>query len=107
MDSENLKQFLTGKVDGLVIDKNFLLAGAVLMEIPIAMVLLSRILKYGINRWANIAAALIKTAAMIASLFVGSPSGYYVFFAVIEISTTLFIIWYAWTWVNADRESRP
>jgi len=102
MDSEILKQFLTGTVDGLVINKNFLLGGAILMEIPIAMVLLSRILKIKINRWANIIAALIKTAAMILSLSVGSPTGYYIFFAVIEISTTLFIVWYAWTWVNTD-----
>ncbi len=102
MDSEILKQFLTGTVDGLEINKDFLLAGAVLMEIPIAMVLLSRILKTKINRWANIVAALIKTAAMILSLTVGSPAGYYVFFAVIEISTTLFIVWYAWTWTDAS-----
>ncbi len=45
MDSEILNQFLTGKVDGLVIDKNFLLGGAILMEVPIAMVLFSRILR--------------------------------------------------------------
>ena len=102
MDSEILNQFLTGKVDGLVINKNFLLGGAILMEIPIAMVLLSRILSIKINRWANIIAALIKTAAMIMSLFVGSPTGYYSFFAAIEISTTLFIIWYAWTWASTD-----
>ncbi len=102
MDSEILNQFLTGNVDGLVIDKSFLLAGAILMEIPIAMVLLSRILKFKINRWSNIIAALIKTAAMVMTLFVGSPTGYYSFFAVIEISTTLFIVWYAWTWVNTD-----
>ncbi len=102
MDSEILNQFLTGIVDGLKIDKNFLLGGAILMEIPIAMVLLSRILNFKINRWANIVAALIKTAAMILSLFVGSPAGYYIFFAVIEISTTLFIVWYAWTWVNTE-----
>ncbi len=102
MDSEILNQFLTGIVDGLVIDKNFLLGGAILMEIPIVMVLLSRILNFKINKWANIIAALIKTAAMIMSLFVGSPTGYYTFFAVIEISTTLFIMWYAWTWVNTE-----
>jgi hypothetical protein len=95
MDSEILKQFLTGTVEGLVIDKNFLFGGAILMEIPIAMVLLSRILKFKINKWVNVNAALIKTAAMISSLFVGSPAGYYLFFAVIEISTTTFIIWYA------------
>ena len=102
MDSEILKQFLTGTVDGLVIDKNFLFVGAILMEIPIAMVLLSRILKFKINKWMNVCAALIKTAAMVLSLFVGSPAGYYLFFAFIEISTTVFIIWYALTWVETE-----
>lgn len=102
MDAEILNQFLTGIVDGLVIDKNFLLGGAILMEIPIVMVLLSRILNIKINRWANIVAALIKTAAMIMTLFLGSAAGYYIFFAAIEISTTLFIVWYAWTWVNTE-----
>ena len=102
MDSEILSQYLTGKVEGLAITKSFLLGGAILMEIPIAMVLLSRILKLKINRWTNIIAAFIKTAAMLMSLFVGSPAGYYSFFAVIEISTTLFIIWYAWTWTGPE-----
>ena len=98
MDSELLKQFLTGSVDGLVIDKTFLFYGAILMEIPIAMVLLSRILTHKINKWANILSAFIKTLAMVMTLFVGSPTGYYTFFAIIEISTTIFIMWYAWTW---------
>ena len=60
MDSTLLKQYLTGNVEGLIIDENFLFAGAILMEIPIAMVLLSRILSYKINRWSNIIAGLIK-----------------------------------------------
>ncbi len=34
-------------------NENFLLGAAILMEIPIAMVLLSRILNYRTNRWAN------------------------------------------------------
>ena len=102
MDSELLKQFLTGSVDGLVIDKTFLFYGAILMEIPIAMVLLSRILTHKINKWANILSAFIKTLAMVMTLFVGSPTGYYTFFAIIEISTTIFIMWYAWTWKNEE-----
>ena len=34
---------------------------AILMEIPIAMILLSRILKPRANRWANIVAGIIET----------------------------------------------
>ena len=77
-----------------------LLGGAVLVETAIAMVLLSRVLKYKANRWANIIVGAINTVAVLASLLVATPALYYVFFAVIEIATTLTIIWYAWTWRN-------
>lgn len=68
------------------------------MEIPIAMVFLSRILTYRANRWTNIVAASIKTAVMIPTLFVGTPKPYYMFFGTVEITCTVFIPWYAWRW---------
>ena len=71
---------------------------AFLMETAIAMVLLSRILKYGANRWANIVAGVIHTALVSWSLSGGTPPAFYIFFAAIEILCTLFIIWYAWKW---------
>jgi len=97
MDHRVLSQMLTGTVDGIELTPGFLFAGAILMEIPIAMVLLSRILAYRANRWANIVAAAIKTVAMIATLLTGAAA-YYWFFAVIEIATTVFIIYLAWNW---------
>lgn len=105
MDSGLLKQYLTGNVSGLEISETFLLAGGVLMEIPIAMVLLSRILKYRANRWANIIAGSIKTVVMILSLFAGTPTLYYLFFGIIEICCTSFITWYAWEWKNHEDEA--
>jgi len=71
---------------------------AFLMETAIAMVLLSRILKYGANRWANIVAGVIHTALVSWSLSVGTSPAFYIFFAAIEILCTLFIVWYAWKW---------
>jgi hypothetical protein len=97
MDPVLLNQYLTGEVNGMTIDQNFLLAGAVLMEIPIAMVLLSLILGFKANRIANIIAGSIKTIVMIITMFVG-PTLYYIFFGTIEIATTIFIVWYAWNW---------
>ena len=76
----------------------FLLGAGILLEIPIAMVLLSRVLPKGANRWANIVAGTTMTAVQIASLFLDVPTPYYVFFSVIEIATTLFIVWFAWNW---------
>ncbi len=104
MDPELLNQYITGTVNGLVINEEFLLAIAVLLEIPIAMVLLSRILNYQANRWSNIIAGAIKTIIMIVTMFVGTPSYYYLFFGIIEIATTSFIVYYAWTWTNPEVE---
>lgn len=97
MDSVLLNQYIAGEVNGMEINQGFLLAGAVLMEIPIAMVILSLILSYKSNRWANIIAGLIKAIVMILTMFVG-PTLYYVFFGTIEIATTIFIVFYAWNW---------
>lgn len=100
MDSSLLKQYLTGNVEGLVINENFLLYAGILMEVPIAMVLLSKTLAKNLNCWTNIIAGNIKTMVMLATLFIGSFTKYYFFFAVIEIATTVFIIWYAVKWLR-------
>ncbi|WP_406626667.1 DUF6326 family protein [Portibacter marinus] len=65
------------------------------------MVLFSRVLKYKANRVANIIAGSIKTLIMVGTLLMGA-SYHYIFFAIIEISTTLFIVWYAWTWKSSS-----
>lgn len=98
MDASVLKEMLTGNVDGMQITPTFLFFGAILMEIPIAMVVLSLVLKKKVNRWANITAGALKTLAVCGTLFVGVPTLYYSFFAVIEIATTLCIIYIAWKW---------
>ena len=102
MDAHLLNQYLTGTVGGMEMTENFLLGAAVLMEIPIAMVLLSRVLKHKTNRWANIIAGIIMTFIQTATLLVGSPTKYYLFCSMIEIATTIFILWYALKWKNSD-----
>jgi len=75
-----------------------LLAGAVLMETSIAMVLLSRLLKRKANRWANIIVGVINIVAVIA----GGQHPYYILFATIEVVCMSLIVWYAWKWPNPD-----
>lgn len=98
MDPELLKQVMTGDLGFVQITPGFLLGAAILMEIPIAMVLLSRLLKHSLNRWANIIAGGIMTVVQVLSLFAGTPTMYYVFFSIIEIITTSLIVWLAWKW---------
>jgi len=99
-DAETLKSVLEGHAGSIQITPAFLLGASILMEIPISLVLLSRVLNYKANRWANIIAGTIMTVVQISSLFVGTvPATYYLFFSVIEIACTAFIVWYAWKWV--------
>ena len=76
------------------------------MEIPIAMVLLSVVHPYTRSRWANIAAGATMVLVQVGSLFVGTPTGYYLFFSAIEIAATAFIVWHAWTWHRVEGPGR-
>ena len=103
MDPAVLKQFLAGNIGSVQISQGFLLGAGVLVEIPMAMVLLSRILGDRPNRIANIAAGAVMTAVQLLSLVVKAPALYYIFFSVIEIALTSAIVWYAWRWRKGER----
>src|SRR5574341_2193937 len=74
-----------------------LLAGAILMETAIAMVILSWVLQYKANRWVNIIIGAINIFAVVT----GGHGLYYIFFATIEVVCMLLIIWFAWKWKPA------
>ena len=92
-----LNKLLTGEIDGIVMNEMFLLAAAVLMILPISMVLLTRILSRRLARIGNIAVGSLKTVVMIATLMTPCTL-YYWLFAMIEIPTTMAIVYLAWTW---------
>jgi uncharacterized membrane protein len=84
-----------------------LLGVSVLMEVPMAMVILSRVLKYRANRWTNIVAGIAYTAVTLIAQFIlpisnGTATTYYLFFGAIEILSTLLIVWYAWKWPKTE-----
>jgi hypothetical protein len=92
------------------------LAGsAVLMEIPIAMILASRLLPLRANRLANIIAGTIVTLVNGFMTFIPPLVGWgrppalpeYLFFATIETVCTVAIVWQAWTWPRADAAVAP
>lgn len=90
------------KHGSLQLTEGFLLGASVFMEIPIAMILLSLVLKPGINRGLNVLAGAFMTLALLATLFVAVPTKYYVFWTVIEVVTTAAITAYAWKWKSAE-----
>ena len=92
-----------------------LMGSAVLMEIPIAMILASRLLPFRANRLANIVAGGLVTFVNAFLTYVpplagwGKPPAFpeYLFFATIETVATSVIIWQAWTWSGLDAEVSP
>jgi Sec-independent protein secretion pathway component TatC len=95
---ENLNDIMTGNTP-FEITQEIMLVFAIMLEIPIAMIFLSRVLKYRANRWANIIASVITISFVIGG---GSASLHYYFFAAIEVAIMLLIIRYAWKWTDSD-----
>lgn len=89
------------------LDQTSLLGASILVETLIAMVLLVRVLKYRVNRLANIIVAAINFVAALASLLVTAPTAHYAFFAVIDLITAVVIIWYAWKWPKPTTPMTP
>jgi hypothetical protein len=105
MHSEDLKNLLAGSVDGMQITQAFLLGFAFVMEIPMLMILLSRLLKYKLNRIMNLIFGVLLAIIQIWSLTVGDTTLHYSFFSIIEIVTCLSIVVVAWKWtVNNEQK---
>ncbi len=97
---ESLNQLIAGEMGGMEITQIFLLSFAVLMELTMVMIVLSRILSYKLNRLSNIVVGLIMTFIQAATLFSDDNTLHYIFFSFVEIGTTVFIVYYAWKWVE-------
>jgi Sec-independent protein secretion pathway component TatC len=88
-----LQGLWTGQA-GVHLTPGLLLGFALLLEIPIAMIVASRVLKPGPNRWANTVAAVVTAAFVIGG---GSLTLHYVFFATVEVACMALIVWSVWT----------
>lgn len=82
-------------ITGTPVSEQMMLIGGIMMEIPILMVLLSRILDYGINRWANIIIGAVIIALVIS---MGQKDLDDLFFASVEVIALSAIIWLAVKW---------
>ena len=89
-----MKQVIDGTAE-IKITQPLLLIFAILLEIPIVMIFLSRILKYKINRILNILASIITIIFVIGG---GSNYLHYYFFAVVEVVCMIGIIIFSVKW---------
>jgi hypothetical protein len=76
-----------------------MLFGAVMGNLAIAMIILSRVLKYGINRWVNIVVGIVTIAYIWGGM---SSTPHYIFIASVETLCLLLIVWFAWKWANPE-----
>jgi hypothetical protein len=88
-----LEKIMNGSAASFPITQELMLAFAIITEIPIVMIFLSRVLKNKFNRWVNIIASIITIVFIVAG---GSSDLSYRFFETIEIVCLLLIAWYAW-----------
>lgn len=68
-----------------------------LMSIPAVMVIACCFAKPAPCRWLNIIFGTIKTLAIVITLVI-STHYYYIYFAILEIAITSFIVWLSWKW---------
>lgn len=76
-----------------------MLIGAVMGNLAIAMIILSRVMKYGINRWVNIIVGIVTIAYIWGGM---SSYPHYIFIASVETLCLLLIVWFAWRWRNDE-----
>jgi hypothetical protein len=101
LQKELMQKMAEGFAGSIPITQGFVVIVAVMIETAIAMVILSRVLKYKANRWANIVSGAFHTLFVAWSLIGDPVSLFYVFFVVIEMACTLLIVWLAIRWKPA------
>ena len=90
---------LSGKVHIFPVDQTFLFLTTLYVTIPSLMIVLSLVLAPKINRWANIAVAMVY-AITIAGSCIDETWIYFLFGSAVEVILLVFIIRYAWKHPN-------
>lgn len=89
--------FVAGEMGGLGATPGLYLAAAVVMLIPIVMLVLSLVLPYKSNRWANIILAVFLFLFNLVGL-PGYISLYDQFLIVVSLVFNGLTVWFAWKW---------
>jgi hypothetical protein len=100
MQPGHVAQLVGGQLEGVQFTQSILFSAAVLMAFPSFMVLLSLILKAGVNRWVNIVVGILHIFVLLGTQFVGESDVwlYWRFYELLEAVFLVLIIWTAWKW---------
>lgn len=83
---------------GIMSQGTMWMVAAITMTIPIVMIILSLILPYNANRWANIIVAIFYFLYTLSGVF-RYPSVYDRFLLMVSLVFNALTLWYAWNWV--------
>lgn len=89
-----IEEMMKGVVNGVIITEELMLLGGFLAEIPILMVLLSRILPDKANKWANVIASVITMLVLVSALPSADMDD--IFFLIFEVVAFISIMIIAW-----------
>ncbi len=95
LEPGTLERIINGNV-GFTLTPAIIVMISLIQALPIAMIVLSRLLRRGVSRWLNIAAVVLTLLYVLGGGNWESAS--YFVFATLEVVAMLGIIWQAWTW---------
>ena len=83
---------------GIMSERMMWMVAAITMTIPIVMIVMSLVLPYNVNRWANIIVASFYFLYTLLGVF-RYPSAYDRFLLTVSLVFNALTVWYAWNWV--------
>jgi hypothetical protein len=98
----NLEELLAGEIAGIQMTQGLLLASAVLMAIPSAMVFLSLALRAKANRWVNIVVGIVYMGVLGSTFLTGKSPAYYILYATVKAMLIALIVWHAYKWPRKE-----
>lgn len=97
-------EFLAEALSRPTIPEELFLVAGILLEIPLAMIVLSRLLNYTVNRRINIIAAVFWAGDLL--IFANQMGDLDdIFFFAVQIVGLAFIVWTAWKWRSPELNS--
>jgi hypothetical protein len=97
--AENVNGVLAGELGGMEITPLLLVGSAILMMVPIAMIVLSLMLRATADRWTNLIVGVaygMVLAVTVATGEISENTAYYVLIAAAEAVVLVLILWHAW-----------
>ncbi|GLX97180.1 DUF6326 family protein [Herbidospora sp. NBRC 101105] len=104
LDAEFLRGLMAGHAGGVPVTSALLVGSAVMVEIPIVMVVSSRVLKPAVMRRVTLVAAPLTAAFVIGG---GSVKPHYLVLAAVELVCLAVIVRLAWRMETSPAVTRP